>query len=97
MAGFVEIIEAAASKIYQRTQRFSPNYMIISPSIRQILAFIPGLEANSATEFNGPYFFGTLNGVKIYVSNSLEDGKFVLGVNNGTAEATAAVYAPLIN
>ena len=94
MAGFVEILEAAATKIYDRTQRFSPNFMIIASSIRQILAFIPGFEAASTTEHNGPYFLGTLNGIKIFVSPALKDGKFVLGVNNGAAEATAAIYAP---
>ena len=93
-AGFVEILEIAAQKIFDRTKRFSPNYMLISSSIRPILAFVPGFEAAPKGNVNGPHFIGTLNGLKVYVTPNIEEGKFVIGVNGDDASSSAAVFAP---
>ena len=43
---------------------------------------------------NGPYFAGTLDGLKVYVTPNIEPGKFVVGVNAGDFMSSAAVYAP---
>ena len=40
---------------------------------------------------NGPYFAGTLNGLKVYVTPNIAAGKFVVGVNDGDFAASAAV------
>ena len=56
--GFVEMVGIARQKIYDKTQRFLPNYMIISSSILPILGFIKGWTAAPATSINGPYFAG---------------------------------------
>ena len=56
--GFAELIEIAKSKIYQKTQRFLPNYMLISSSILPILSFIDGFKAAGTSKINGPYFAG---------------------------------------
>lgn len=93
-AGFVEVLEIAAQKIFDRTKRFSPNYMLISSSIRPILAFVPGFEAAPKGNVNGPHFIGTLNGLKVYVTPNIEEGKFVVGVNGDDAASSAAVFAP---
>lgn len=68
--------------------------MLISPTILPILGFVKGWTAAPAVRINGPYFAGTLNGVKVYVTPNIEAGKFVLGVNDGDFNASAAVYAP---
>ena len=93
-AGFVEILEIAAQKVFDRTKRFSPNYMLISSSIKPILAFVPGFEAAPKGNINGPYFAGTVNGLKVYVTPNIEEGRFVIGVNGDDAASTAAVFAP---
>jgi hypothetical protein len=93
-AGFVEILEIAAQKIFDRTKRFSPNYMLISSSIRPILAFVPGFEAAPKGNVNGPHFIGTLNGLKVYVTPNITAGTFVIGVNGDDMMSSAAVYAP---
>lgn len=92
--GFSEIVALADAAIYQRTQRYKANYMLISPTILPILGFVKGWTAAPAARINGPYFAGTLNGVKVYVTPNIEVGKFVLGVNDGDFNASAAVYAP---
>lgn len=92
--GFSEITALAASIIYQKTQRYMPNYMLIAPDILPILGFVKGWQAASVSRVNGPYFAGTLNGLKVYVTPNIETGKFVIGVNDGDFAASAAVYAP---
>jgi hypothetical protein len=92
--GFTEIIEIARQKIYDRTKRFAPNYMIIASNILPILTFIKGFSAAPAGSINGPYFAGTLNSLKVFVTPNIEAGKFVIGVNGDDMMSSAAVYAP---
>lgn len=89
--GFAELIEIAKSKIYQKTQRFLPNYMLISSSILPVLSFIDGFKAAGTSKINGPYFAGTINGLKVYVTPNIADGKFVIGVNADDFMSSAAV------
>ena len=93
-AGFVEVLEIARQKIYDRTKRFAPNYMLIASNILPILAFIPGFEAAPVGSVNGPYFAGTLNGLKVFVTPNIAAGTFVIGVNGDDMMSSAAVYAP---
>ena len=92
--GFAEMVAIAGAKIYEKTQRYEPNYMLIARDVLPILGFIKGFTAANASKVNGPYFAGTLNGVKVYVSPALEKGEYVLGVNDGDLNCSAAVYAP---
>ena len=92
--GFAEVIENARVLIYNRTLRFAPNYMLIASNVLPILTFMKGFSAAPAGEINGPYFAGTLNGLKVYVSPALKPGRFCLGVNGNDMMSSVAVYAP---
>lgn len=94
--GFTEIIELAKQKIYDKTKRFAPNYMLISSSILPILSFIPGFKAASVSKINGPYMCGTLGAgaLKVFVTPNIAVNKFILGVNGDDMMSSAAVYAP---
>ena len=92
--GFTEIVENARRYIYDRTKRFAPNYMIISSDVLPILTFIKGFTAAPVGTINGPYFAGTLNGLKVYVSPTFANGEFVVGVNGDDMMSSVAVYAP---
>ena len=92
--GFTEVLEIARQKIYDRTRRFAPNYILIASNILPILTFIKGFTAAPAGKVNGPYFAGTLNGLKVFVTPNIEAGKFVVGVNGDDMMSSAAVYAP---
>lgn len=92
--GFSEIIDIAKQHVYDRTKRFVPNYMLIASNILPILNFIKGFAPAPAGRINGPYFAGTLNGVKVFVTPNIEAGKFVIGVNGDDLMSSAAVYAP---
>ena len=93
-AAFTEVIEIAKQKVYDRTKRYSPNYMLIASNLMPILSFIPDFSKASTSSINGPYFAGTLDGIKVYVTPAMEPGKFVLGVHQGDFNTSAAVYAP---
>lgn len=83
MEGFQEKIEVAKQKVYQKTQRFMPNYMLVSSTIMPVVAMIDAFRPSDVTKINGPYFAGTLNGMKIYVTPSIPEGRYVLGVHAG--------------
>lgn len=92
--GFVEAIEVAKRIIYTRTQRFVPNYMIISPEVLSVLTFINGWKAASTNNINGPYLAGTLNGLKVFVSPALKAGRYLIGVNGNDYMSAVAAYCP---
>lgn len=92
--GFSEAIEIGKQLIYDATKRFAPNYMLIASDILPVLTFIKGFQAAPAGVINGPYFAGTLNGVKVFVTPAMAAGRFVLGVNGDDMMSSAVVYAP---
>ena len=79
--GFTEVVEIARQLIYDRTRRFAPNYMIVASNLIPILSFINGWTAAPAGQVNGPYFAGTLNSLRVYVSPALAAGRYLVGVN----------------
>lgn len=91
---FNRTIERAKRIIYDRTKRFMPNYMLAASDVMEILPFLRGFKAAPVHSMNGPYFAGTLNGVKVFVTPNIEEGTFVLGVNGDDLMSSAAVYAP---
>ena len=92
--GFSEVIERASQIIYDRTGKHAANYMICSSSVKTMLPLMRGWKAASSAKIAGPYFAGTLNGLKVFVSPAIEPGKFVCGFNGDDLATSAAVYAP---
>lgn len=92
--GFTEVIEIAKQKIYDRTQKFAPNYAIVASNLLPVISVCKGWHAAPTGAINGPYFAGTLNGLKIFVTPNIEAGRFVIGVNGNDMMSSAAVYAP---
>jgi len=92
--GFLEVIEKARAIIYKRTQKFHPNYMVISSDVLPVLRFVNGFTAVKNAKMNGPYKVGELDGLSIYVSPILKDGEFFFGLNGSDMMSSAGVYAP---
>ena len=92
--GFTEILEIARQKIYDRTKKFAPNYMLCASNLLPVLTMIKGFHAAPAGAINGPYFAGTINGLKVFVTPNIKAGTFVVGVNGADMMSSAAVYAP---
>ncbi len=93
-ASFAAKIEEYKMAIYQRTKKFTPNFMLVAPDVMPLIQFVPGFSAQQMTGFNGPYFAGTLSGLKVFVTPNIEAGKIVFGVNQGAMEAACGIYAP---
>lgn len=92
--GFLEVVATGKQIIYDRTKRYSPNYMIVASNVMPVISMIKTFKASPATDHNGPYFAGTLDGLKVFVSPSIAPGTFVFGVNGNDLRTSAAVYAP---
>lgn len=92
--GFLEVVEAAKTIIYNRTQKFHPNYMVIAADVLQVLRFVNGFTAVKNAKMNGPYKVGDLDGMGVYVSPRLESGEFFCGLNGNDMMSSAGVYAP---
>jgi len=54
----MEIVEIGRQLIYDRTKRFSPNYMVCASNLIPVLSFINGWTPAPAGQVNGPYFAG---------------------------------------
>lgn len=91
---FCEIIEIAKQRIYDATQKFAPNYMIIASNILPVLSMVSAFKPASTGAINGPYMAGTLGGLKVFVTPNITPGTFVIGCNGSDMMSSAAVYAP---
>lgn len=92
--GFLEVVEAAKAILYNRTQKFHPNYMIIAADVLQVLRFVNGYTPVKTAKMNGPYKVGELDGLAVYVSPRLDKGEFFFGLNGNDMMSSAGVYAP---
>lgn len=90
--GFAKVFDEAATEVYLATQKFSPNYMVCARDVITVLSFLNGWNAAPLGEINGPYFAGSYNGVKVYVSPMLAAGEWFMGVNGSDMQTSAAVY-----
>lgn len=95
--GFNEIVNRAKAIIYQRTQKFSPNYMVVGSDVLTILPFLAGWNAAPIGTVNGPYMAGTLNGLKVFVSPAIPSNEYFFGVNGADLQTSAAIYAPYMS
>lgn len=92
---FVSVLESAKVALYNRTQRFSPTFMLADPAILPILAMVTSWKPASTSAVVGPYFAGTINGLKVFVSPKLSGtGEYFVGVKGADMATAAAVYAP---
>jgi hypothetical protein len=91
---FNEIVARAKKVIYQRTQKFAPNYMVVGANVLTIMPYVKGWTAAPASTVNGPYYAGSVDGLKVYCSPSIDENRFFFGVNGSDLQTSAAVYAP---
>lgn len=71
--------------------------MIIASNVLPVLTMMSAFKAASTGAINGPYFAGTLNGLKVFVTPNIEPGTFVIGCNGSDMMSSAAVYAPYMS
>lgn len=69
--------------------------MVVAADVLTVMPYLKGWTAAPSAVVNGPYFAGTVDGVKVYVSPAMNQGEFFFGVNGSDLQTSAAVYAPL--
>ena len=94
MEGFAFTLETGKQKVWAKTQKFFPNYMLISNTLCPLFHYVEGFKDATPSSVNGPYLFGTVGPLKIYVTPNIEDDSYILGVNGPEFNTSAAVYAP---
>ena len=55
---FVTYLEQAKVALYNRTQRFSPNFMLADPAVLPILSMVTSWKPSATSAVVGPYFAG---------------------------------------
>ena len=91
--GFITTLNIAREKMYTATQKYAPNYMVCAYSVLQVLNYLDGFTAAPfKNNIAGPFFAGTYQDLKIYVSPRMARDKFVLGLHDGEFNTSAAVY-----
>ena len=93
-ASFAAKLEEYKMALYDRTNKFTPNFMLVASNIMTVIQFVPGWSGASVSDINGPYFAGTLSGLKVFVTPNIDPGTMILGVNQGAMQAAAGIYAP---
>ena len=98
-AGFEEAIYLAAQRIYNRTQKFTANFMVIASDILPIISLCKSFVAAPVTNISGPYMAGTFGGIKVFVSPAVGPNKAILGYKGNGLEAAPAVlgtFMPIV-
>ena len=94
--GFAEVVQLANQIIYDRTKKFAANYIVASSDILPVLTMCDGFTPAARGNVVGPYLAGTIDGIKVFITPQLTNGRFFVGVNGNDYLSSAAVYAPYL-
>ena len=92
--GFSRKLSQAKMLVYKATNKFLPNWMLVSPDMLPILNFVKGFQPANNAIANGPFIAGTVDGMKVIVSPILEDKVCYLGVLGNDGKTAVGVFAP---
>ena len=76
-----EYVARAKQIMFERTQKFAPNYMVVGSRVLTVLPYSKGWVAAPASTVNGPFFAGTLDGIKVFCSPAINKDRFFFGVS----------------
>ena len=65
--------------------------MLVASNLIPVLSFVSTWKPAPTSNINGPYFAGTVNGLRVYVTPNIKPGRFVIGVNGDDLMTSAAV------
>lgn len=92
--GFLEKVDECRQQVFNKTLKCTPNYMVCGTGVKTVLSCIDAFKAAGAGKMAGPYYAGTLEDLKVFVSPRLAKDDFFLGVNSADMATSAAVFAP---
>lgn len=65
--------------------------MLVASNVIPVLSFVSTWKPAPTSNINGPYFAGTVAGLRVYVTPNIAPGRFVIGVNGDDLITSAAV------
>ena len=90
---FTRTLIEASTTIYKRTGKFTGNYIVAAPDLLEVFGLLKDWKPSGRKPV-GPYFAGTTQNLKVYISPALETGTFIVGYNGDDLATSAAIYAP---
>ena len=91
--GFTATVNGAKNAINAATRRVSANFMVCGLGVATVISVMRNFKASGSVA-NGPYFYGTLGDVKVYVNPAYPSDYFVMGYKGSTMFESGYFYMP---
>lgn len=91
---FAETLLALSKTIRDRTKRYGINYIVGATDLPLVVSLMKNWKDSGQSQKPGPYFAGSINGIKVYVHPEMEQGKFFGGYHGDDLMTSSAVYGP---
>ena len=91
---FAETLLALSKVIRDRTKRYGINYIVGATDLPLVVGLMKNWKDSGQSTKPGPYFAGSINGIKVYVHPEMEQGHFFGGFHGDDLMTSSAVYGP---
>jgi len=91
---FAETLLALSKVIRDRTKRYGINYIVGATDLPLVVGLMKNWKDSGQSQKPGPYFAGSINGIKVYVHPEMEQGHFFGGYHGDDLMTSSAVYGP---
>lgn len=81
--GFMATVNECKNAINAATRKVAANFMICGLDVATVLSVMRNFKA-SGNIANGPYYYGMLGDIKVYVNPAYPAGYFVMGYKGST-------------
>ena len=92
--GFAETILALSKTVRDRTKRYGINYIVGATDLLLVVGLMKNWKDSGESTKPGPYFAGTINGIKVFIHPEMEQGSFFGGYHGDDLMTSSAVYGP---
>ena len=91
---FAETLLALSKVIRDRTKRYGISYIVGATDLPLVVGLMKNWKDSGQSTKPGPYFAGSINGIKVYIHPEMEQGHFFGGFHGDDLMTSSAVYGP---
>ncbi len=91
---FAETLLALSKTVRDRTKRYGINYVVGATDLLLVVGLMKNWKDSGQSQKPGPYFAGSINGIKVYIHPEMAQGKFFGGYHGDDLMTSSAVYGP---
>jgi hypothetical protein len=91
---FAITVEEGNAKIHQATRRVTGNFIVCGTQAAVVIKANRQFVSANPSDVTGPYFAGTLNGMKVFVNPEYDAYAFLIGYKGDNLLNAGYVYAP---